>query len=206
MNEKDGRVYEVSLAALFARLHECSLSTRFACHRNHHNARFRLRCSSSWIQRNDVCRKVPCAAIAQCFTRSLACYICSPLTCSSFYVRWIEASGARVVAIPWDVTPEQLQWYASRVNAVLFPGGGLEDGATMSAYFLNVMLWHDTSIAMSKRGESLVLWGTCQGFQVLCAAAARNLSVIEENVVHGLYPSMLPLNLTSSKSRRCCSR
>ncbi len=147
-----------------------------------------------------MCREVPRAAVAQCFTRSLACYICSPLTCSSFYVRWIEASGARVVAIPWDVTPEQLQWYASRVNAVLFPGGGLEDGATMSAYFLNVMLWHDTSIAMSKRGESLVLWGTCQGFQVLCAAAARNLSVIEENVVHGLYPLMLPLNLTEAST------
>jgi hypothetical protein len=56
---KDGRVYQVSLAALFARLDESSLSTRFACHRNHHNARFRLRCSSSWIQRNNLHRKVP---------------------------------------------------------------------------------------------------------------------------------------------------
>jgi gamma-glutamyl hydrolase len=43
-----------------------------------------------------------------------------------------------------------------------------------------------------------VLWGTCQGFQVLCAAAARNLSVIEENIVHGLYPKMLSLNLTEA--------
>ena len=70
----------------------------------------------------------------------------------------------------------------------------------MSAYFFNVMLWHDTSIAMSKSGQNLVLWGTCQGFQVLCAAAARNLSVIEENVVHGLYPLMLPLNLTEASA------
>lgn len=74
----------------------------------------------------------------------------------SYYVRWIEASGARVVAIPWDVTPDRLQWYASRVNAVLFPGGGLEDGATMSAYFSNVILWHDTSIELSKQGRRLV--------------------------------------------------
>lgn len=118
----------------------------------------------------------------------------------SYYVRWIEASGSRVVVIPWDVTPDQLQWYASRVNAVLFPGGGLEDGPTMSAYFSNVILWHDTSIEMSKRGQHLVLWGTCQGFQVLCAAAARNLSVIEENVVHGLYPKMLALNLTKAST------
>jgi gamma-glutamyl hydrolase len=103
-----------------------------------------------------------------------------------------------VVVIPWNVAPEQLQWYASRVNAVLFAGGGLEDGETMSAYFRNVIDWYDTSIAMSKRGQSLVLWGTCQGFQVLCAASARNLSVIEENIVHGLYPLMLPLNLTEA--------
>ena len=64
----------------------------------------------------------------------------------SYYVRWVEATGARVIVIPWDVTPDQLQWYATRVNAVLFPGGGLEDGVTMQAYFRNVMLWHDTSI------------------------------------------------------------
>ena len=119
----------------------------------------------------------------------------------SYYVRWVEATGARVIVIPWDVTPDQLQWYATRVNAVLFPGGGLEDGVTMQAYFRNVMLWHDTSIdMMSKRGEQLVLWGTCQGFQVICAAAARNLSVIEEKIVHGMYPLMLSLNLTQASA------
>ena len=118
----------------------------------------------------------------------------------SYYVRWIEAAGARVVVIPWDLTPERLQWYATRVNAVLFPGGGLEDDATMQAYFRNVILWHDTSIDMSSRGQTLVLWGTCQGFQVICAAAARNLSVIEENIVHGLYPLMLSLNLTQASA------
>ncbi len=83
-------------------------------------------------------------------------YMLFSLTFYSYYVRWIEASGARVVAIPWDVTPDRLQWYASRVNAVLFPGGGLEDGATMSAYFNNVILWHDTSIEFSKQGRRLV--------------------------------------------------
>ena len=35
---------------------------------------------------------------------------------------------------------------------------------------------------------------------MLCAAAARNLSVIEENIVHGLYPLMLPLNLTKAST------
>ncbi len=123
-----------------------------------------------------------------------------PHSVDSYYVRWIEAAGARVVVIPWDLTPERLQWYATRVNAVLFPGGGLEDDATMQAYFRNVMLWHDTSIDMSSRGQTLVLWGTCQGFQVICAAAARNLSVIEENIVHGLYPLMLSLNLTQASA------
>jgi len=146
-------------------------------------------------------RKVTRAFIfCLCLAILLACFIVLLFSFRSYYVRSIEASAARVVAIPWDLTADQLQWYSTRVNAVLFPGGGLEDGATMTTYFRNVMLWHDTSVAMSKRGKHLVLWGTCQGFQVICAAAAGNLSVIEENIVHGLYPLMLPLNLTQASA------
>ena len=40
------------------------------------------------------------------------------------YVKWLEAAGARVVPLPFDLPELELQKRLEGLNGVLFPGGG----------------------------------------------------------------------------------
>lgn len=118
-----------------------------------------------------------------------------------YYVQWLEMSGVRVVPFPWNASAAEQRYLAERINGILFPGGGL-GGALLDAYIDKVALILGWALEWNAKGEHLVLWGTCEGFQVLAAAAARNPSVIT-GPYHGMYPSMMPLNWTANtKSSR----
>jgi gamma-glutamyl hydrolase len=83
------------------------------------------------------------------------------------------------------------------VNGILFPGGGL-GGQQLEEYFAVVQEIVDQAVEWNRAGDPFVVWGTCMGFQVVCAAVARNLSVIQGGY-HGLYPAMLPITFSAAQ-------
>jgi gamma-glutamyl hydrolase len=112
----------------------------------------------------------------------------------SYYVRWLEASGVRVVAIPFNATQEVQEWFLNRVNGVLFQGGGLS-GERIVKYIVMVTRILRYALERNANGDPFVVWGTCQGFQVLSAAAAGTADVIQ-GPYHGMYPRMMNINFT----------
>jgi gamma-glutamyl hydrolase len=113
----------------------------------------------------------------------------------AYYVHWLEAAGVRVVPFPWNVTFSEQQALMRKVNGVLFPGGGL--GGDVLQYYVNkVGDILDQAKEWNAQGDPFFIWGTCQGFQVLSAAAAQRDPSIIVGPYQGMYPLMMPLNPT----------
>jgi gamma-glutamyl hydrolase len=117
----------------------------------------------------------------------------------SYYVRWLEASGARVVPVPWNATDAHLDYLLSRLNGVLFPGGGMDGGAVLDAYLSTLRRIVNATLVMNEqRNDPMFLWGTCFGFQMMAAAIAQDLGVVTGGFT-GMYPLMMPLNFTGNQ-------
>ena len=119
----------------------------------------------------------------------------------SYYSRWLEASGARIVPIPWNNTAStaHLDYLLARVNGVVFPGGGLGQD-DFPTYFATLSHIVDYALARNAQGDAFLTWGTCYGFQMTAAAVAKNLSVVQGGY-SGMYPLMMALNFTSAQPR-----
>jgi gamma-glutamyl hydrolase len=115
----------------------------------------------------------------------------------SYYVRWLEAAGVRVVPFPWNATAAKREWLMKRVNGVLFPGGDL-GGKNGDQYFANMQAIFDLTMKWNAAGDPFMLWGTCMGFQFLNACAARTREVISWPYP-GMEPLMMPLNFTAAQ-------
>jgi gamma-glutamyl hydrolase len=119
----------------------------------------------------------------------------------SIYVTWLHSAGIRVVPIPWKIdTPAEksnMDWLLARVNGILFTGGVLDaDVPILNHYFETVKYVYAYTQHRNKvENDPFAMWGTCQGFQLISAAAAGSLAVIEDGFV-GMDPSMLPMQLT----------
>jgi gamma-glutamyl hydrolase len=122
----------------------------------------------------------------------------SPLSScfSAFYVRWLQAAGARPVILPYDAAPALLDSLLDKVNGVLLTGGSLENLTFSSPYM--VAASHVLARVVEKNDAGVVfpLHGTCQGMQVLSLLAAQNQSVLVENAFDAENYS-LPLDLAS---------
>jgi gamma-glutamyl hydrolase len=114
----------------------------------------------------------------------------------SIYVKWVESAGIRVVPISWNSNTTDIDYLLDRVNGVLLPGGIIEgDKPVYDAYFNAVQHIFDRIIGYNANGNPVVLWGTCQGFEMINAAAARSLSVILPGF-EGMNPLMMNVNFT----------
>lgn len=124
----------------------------------------------------------------------------NPIGCiESYYARWLEASGARVIPIPWQSrNSPQRQYLLERVNGVLFPGGGL-GGDDYDEYMATLQGIVDYALAQNEQhNDPFFLWGTCYGFQLMARAVANNQSVVTGGF-SGMYPLMMALNFTSDQ-------
>lgn len=113
----------------------------------------------------------------------------------SIYVDWLEASGIRVIPLPWNAPTARMDYILDRVNGVLFPGGIIQgDAPVTDAYFATVQYIFNRAVAkyFMEDHDGFVVWGTCQGFELLNAAAAGTMNVVESGFV-GTDPSMLPV-------------
>jgi hypothetical protein len=113
----------------------------------------------------------------------------------SIYVDWLEASGIRVIPLPWNAPTSRMDYLLDRVNGVLFPGGIIQgDAPVTDAYFATVQYIFNRAVSkyFMEDHDGFVVWGTCQGFELLNAAAAGTMDVVESGFV-GTDPSMLPV-------------
>ncbi|GIY86156.1 gamma-glutamyl hydrolase [Caerostris darwini] len=88
------------------------------------------------------------------------------------YVKFIEAAGARVVPI-WIRQP--VSYYEdimSKINGILFPGGG--DILKSNGYGRTGQIIYDIATRMNDNGDFFPIWGTCLGFELLNYLAAND--------------------------------
>jgi gamma-glutamyl hydrolase len=114
----------------------------------------------------------------------------------SYYVRWLEAAGIRVVPLIWNLTWSAKLPILQNINGVLFPGGSL-GGEHFTHYVNNATEIFNYAVTRNHdNSDPFFLWGTCQGFQVLGVIAAQTQDVLK-CIYHGVDPQMMSLNFTS---------
>jgi len=100
----------------------------------------------------------------------------SPNSCfTSYYVKWIEQGGGRVIPIRYDTDQTELEHLISSLNGVLFTGGGL-DLSLNTTYVETAMSIF--KLSQKKPNDYFPVWGTCQGFQLLNVLAADDSGVV----------------------------
>ena len=111
------------------------------------------------------------------------------------YVKFLEAAGARVVPVVYDQRPESLDALQSKLNGVLFTGGGLTL-AEDSTYYQTAKRIYENAKRYTDSGNPFTLWGTCMGFQLLhVLGSGGNQSVLQRYAYDSYYISM-PLFFT----------
>jgi gamma-glutamyl hydrolase len=100
----------------------------------------------------------------------------APNSCfTSFYVKWIEQGGGRVVPIRYDTDPTELAHLVSSLNGVLFTGGELDLGLNTTYVETAMTIFQ---LAQKDPNDYFPVWGTCQGFQLLNVLAAADSGVV----------------------------
>jgi len=90
------------------------------------------------------------------------------------YVKYVEASGARVVPIFYNNSNsmEYMRLMYQSINAVLFPGGGQD--LDNSPLLMNTALFFLDKAQKAKQvGDYFPVFGHCQGFELLLMAITR---------------------------------
>lgn len=76
------------------------------------------------------------------------------------YIKWLEAGGARAVAIPYDAPNDELDTIFGQIHMVFLPGGDAVLSPSI-AYMLNKV--HESN----HDGNAFPVWGTCLGMELL---------------------------------------
>lgn len=123
----------------------------------------------------------------------------------SLYVKWLEAAGARVAPIPYDLPAAEFDALIGSLNGALITGGETAIKDIGSPYMKATRKLYEHSLKLHAAGEVWPLWGTCMGMQVLSILGANDPSVLLSNA----YDSdglVLPLALTpaAAGSRLLC--
>lgn len=91
----------------------------------------------------------------------------------SAYKLWLEAAGARVVPIRYNIGEAALRDLFAQVNAVLFTGGPAKPLEAPAPYFATATLLHKLATE-----ANVPLWGTCLGLQTISCIASGGVDVL----------------------------
>lgn len=127
-----------------------------------------------------------CITIQQQSNNATSCF-------HSLYVSWLQSAGARVVPIPFDLSPADMLDLAGKLNGILFTGGETPIVELQSQYMRAARLLLNHTV---QSPDYVPLWGTCMGLQTLAILVANDSAVLESGKFHGVDPKMLPLSLT----------
>ncbi len=93
-------------------------------------------------------------------------------TVNAYYVQWLEAAGARSLAIhPWT-SDSELDILLTKVNGLLWQGGGRNMILDHSFEKFGLRLIMKLMALKDKKNISIPLWVTCWGFEFLQSALA----------------------------------
>ena len=94
------------------------------------------------------------------------------------YVQYLEAAGATIIPIPWDLPNSTLDMLLDNVNGILFPGGGTSLGynGEPTAFGWAGKYIIERAINKNQQGEYFPIWGTCLGYQLVMEVFAQNFS------------------------------
>lgn len=124
-------------------------------------------------------------------------YKFGPTYIAASYVKYIESGGAQAVPIRFDAPVEELQFVFSQINGVLFPGGGSDlDNTTL--YNAGKALYN-MALEANDNGDYFVVFGHCQGFELLNMITSQNLTILGTN--YNSENLTLPLNFTENALR-----
>ena len=133
---------------------------------------------------------------ADCITLAGAAAAHGATSCfHSLYVKWLEAAGARVAPIPFDLPPAEFNRLLEQVNGALITGGETNIKEINGPYMTAARRLYNHSLALHRSGEAWPLWGTCMGMQVLSILGANDPSVLLSNAFDS-ENLVLPLSLT----------
>ena len=112
----------------------------------------------------------------------------------SLYVKWLEAAGARVVPLPFDLSSVEFEAKLASLNGALITGGETDIKTLSSPYMKAAGRLYQHALQAHAAGEVWPLWGTCMGMQVLSILGAADPFVLLSNAYdsEGL---ILPLTL-----------
>ena len=85
----------------------------------------------------------------------------------SLYVKWLEAAGARVVPLPFDLPVTKFDALLRQINGALITGGETPIKEMASPYMRASSRLYQHALSLHASGEVWPLWGTCMGMQVL---------------------------------------
>jgi hypothetical protein len=90
------------------------------------------------------------------------------------YTKFLEAGGARVVPIPYDLAPAPLAALLASLNGALFTGGAAafySPQGELTPFAATAQAIFNASVAAAAAGEVWPLWGTCLGFELISVLA-----------------------------------
>lgn len=88
------------------------------------------------------------------------------------YVKFVEASGARVVPVPVGTSDEHVDHIFDSVNGVLFPGGSMGWDKVNPGYYRHaIRFWNNAKMA-NDRGDHFPILGICLGLETMCVIQA----------------------------------
>lgn len=93
------------------------------------------------------------------------------------YVKWVEAAGARVIPIFYDMTKEQVRRRFEIINGLLLPGGG----ANLSPghpFYDTAKLLVDMALEANDNGDYFPVHGTCLGLELLSVIFSGNTTIL----------------------------
>jgi len=105
----------------------------------------------------------------------------------SAYVKFIESSGGRVVPMIWNQTEAVTKEQMSKLDGVLFPGGG-GDYNDLGKFVLK------EAMELNDKGHFFPVWGTCLGFERLALFTADKPETVLEK--YGSIHHSLPVKFT----------
>lgn len=97
------------------------------------------------------------------------------------YIKFVEQAGARVVPIHHTDTDEQILDLITKINGVIFPGGGTElnnEDGSLTEYSRKGKIIMDKIKELNDQGIYYPIWAICLGFQEVTVIEAPYKDVL----------------------------